>query len=113
MDQKTIGYCGYIFQIVDGVEQVEISYRLHPDYWAKGLATEAASAVKHHGFHRLGIQRLVSIIESENAASINVATKIGMQFVKKSVYRGIIPVGIYAIELGGEPLGDTASSVSF
>ena len=43
-NQKVIGYCGFYFQNIDGVEEVEIGYRLHPDYWNKGLATETSKA---------------------------------------------------------------------
>jgi hypothetical protein len=32
---------------------IEIGYRLDPAYWNRGLATEAARAVRDHGFRDL------------------------------------------------------------
>ncbi len=41
---KLVGYCGFFHQIVDETNEIEIGYRLHPDYWNQGLITEAAKA---------------------------------------------------------------------
>jgi ribosomal-protein-alanine N-acetyltransferase len=34
-----IGYCGFLHQEIDGQTEIEIGYRLHPDFWNRGLAT--------------------------------------------------------------------------
>src|SRR5258707_3228668 len=52
-----IGYCGFLHQEVDGIPEIEIGYRLHPDHWNKGFATEAARAVRDHGFSELNLNR--------------------------------------------------------
>ena len=44
-----------------------------------GLATEAATAVLHDGFHRLGLSELIAVIHPENERSRRVATKLGMR----------------------------------
>ena len=98
VDKKVIGYCGYYFQVIDEKEEVEIGYRLDPTYWGQGFATEAAIAVKEYGFRTLGYKRMISIIESENIASIRVAEKNGMKHKKNSILMGKVPVRIYAIE---------------
>ena len=49
-DNRLIGYCGFLHQQVDGTDEIEIGYRLDPDYWSGGLATEAAQAVRDHAF---------------------------------------------------------------
>src|SRR4051812_35214726 len=43
------GYCGFFHQQVDNRPEVEIGYRLHPDFWGKGFGTEAACAVRDRG----------------------------------------------------------------
>src|SRR6516162_8157953 len=44
VDQAIAGYCGFLHQEVDGKKEIEISYRLHPDFWNRGIGTEAARA---------------------------------------------------------------------
>jgi hypothetical protein len=47
---RLIGYSGFFHQEANGTSEIEIGYRLHPNYWNKGLATEAAQAVRAHAF---------------------------------------------------------------
>jgi RimJ/RimL family protein N-acetyltransferase len=56
----------------------ELGWRLARDAWGRGLATEAAVAVRDDAFDRLGLAELISIIHPDNAASQRVATKVGM-----------------------------------
>ena len=48
VEKRLIGYCGFFRQVVDEVNEIEIGYRLDPDYWNRGLATEAAQAVRDY-----------------------------------------------------------------
>jgi [ribosomal protein S5]-alanine N-acetyltransferase len=50
----------------------------------QGLATEAARGIVHYAFETLNLSRLICLIEPENHASINVATKLGMTFEKEA-----------------------------
>lgn len=94
---KVIGYCGFYDQVIDGMEEVEVGYRLHTDYWNQGIATEVAAAVIDYGFRQLKCQRLISIIEADNAGSIRVAEKNGMHHEKDAVFKDAVPVRIYSI----------------
>ena len=91
-----MGECGICAQEVDGEREFEISYRMRRDCWGNGLATEAARACRDHGFNQAGLRRLISIIESGNAASIRVAEKMGMTLEKRASFHGI-PVLIYSV----------------
>ena len=93
---RLIGYCGFFPQIVDEIEELEIGYRLHPDYWGQGLATEAARAVRDYGFEELKLPRLISLIHSENLPSRRVAEKNGMTLEKETVFRGF-PTSVFGI----------------
>lgn len=85
---KLIGYCGFFLQMVDDVEELEIGYRLDPEYWGQGIATEAARAVRDHAFRDLMAERLISLILPENSASKRVAEKNGMRLEKETNFRG-------------------------
>jgi ribosomal-protein-alanine N-acetyltransferase len=96
---RCIGECGILLQDVEGAREHEIGYRLNSDFWGRGIATEAATACRDYGFVTLGFERLVSIIDPRNLASIRVAEKVGMAREKSAVFHGI-PVSIYALRRG-------------
>ena len=90
-----IGYCGF-FHHAEVPAEVEIGYRLHPDYWNRGLITEAALAVRDHAFVNLKLPRVISLIHPENTPSRRVAEKNGMKVEKEIMFRGF-PTLLYAI----------------
>src|SRR4029077_20476855 len=45
-EDAIIGYCGFFYHPEHAIEDIEIGYRLNPDYWNRGLITEAAQAVR-------------------------------------------------------------------
>jgi aminoglycoside 6'-N-acetyltransferase len=58
---------------------VEIGWRLAPEHWGIGLATEGARAVSRHAFEVLRLDEIVSFTVHDNTASRRVMEKIGMQ----------------------------------
>ena len=94
-DDALIGYCGF-FHHTEVPGEVEIGYRLHPDYWNRGLITEAARAVRDHAFADLKLLRVISLVHPENIPSRRVAEKNGMKVEKEITFRGI-PTLVYAI----------------
>jgi RimJ/RimL family protein N-acetyltransferase len=90
------GLCGFLPQQVDGVDEIEIAYRLHPDNWNKGIATEATQAVRDHAFRDLALPRVISLIHLENFASRRVAEKMGMTIEKETAFKGF-PTNVFAI----------------
>lgn len=78
-----IGRCGLLPWTIDQRPEVEVAYMLAREVWGQGLGTEAAQAILRYGFEKLGLSRLICLIDRENQASINVATKIGMTFEKE------------------------------
>jgi ribosomal-protein-alanine N-acetyltransferase len=94
-DDALIGYCGF-FHHAEVPGEVEIGYRLHPDYWNRGLITEAARAVRDHAFVNLKLPRVISLIHPENAPSRRVAEKNAMKVEKEIMFRGF-PTLLYAI----------------
>jgi RimJ/RimL family protein N-acetyltransferase len=94
-ENAVIGYCGF-FHHDEVPREVEIGNRLHPDYWNRGLITEAARAVRDHAFADLKLPRVISLIHPENIPSRRVAEKNGMKAEKEITFRGF-PTLVYAI----------------
>ena len=55
----------------------EIGWALYPDWWGRGIATEAGRASVAWAFGELGFHRVVSITTEPNIASLNVMAKLG------------------------------------
>jgi ribosomal-protein-alanine N-acetyltransferase len=92
---EVLGYCGFLHH-PEMPEEVEIGYRLHPDYWNRGLITEASQAVRDHGFRDWKLPRVISLIHPENIPSRRVAEKNGMKVEKEITFRGF-PTLVFAI----------------
>lgn len=93
---ELLGYCGFFHHPEHGIEDVEVGYRLNPDYWNRGLITEAARAVRDHGFRDWKLERVISLIHPENIPSRRVAEKNGMIVEKQITFRGSL-VLVFAI----------------
>ncbi|MEX2288063.1 MAG: GNAT family N-acetyltransferase [Planctomycetaceae bacterium] len=57
---------------------VEVGWRLAPEYWGRGYATEAARAALEFGFGKLRLDEIVSFTVPENLRSRRVMERIGM-----------------------------------
>jgi len=95
-DEVIIGYCGFFYHPEHTIEDIEIGYRLNPDYWNRGLITEAAQAVRDHGFRDWKLSHVISLIHPENIPSRRVAEKNGMKIEKEITFRGF-PTLVFAI----------------
>ncbi|MFZ0742773.1 MAG: GNAT family N-acetyltransferase [Terracidiphilus sp.] len=76
-------FIGYIGLAVPRFEAaftpcVEIGWRLAPEYWGRGLATEGARAVVRYAFEDLALPSLVSFTVPANLRSRRVMEKLGM-----------------------------------
>jgi [ribosomal protein S5]-alanine N-acetyltransferase len=94
-----LGYCGlFRFDAIEGVPEIEIGYRLARAAWGRGVATEAALAVRDYAFDVLGLRRVVALIDPANTASLRVAQKLGMQYEKDVMLDGYThPDQLYAL----------------
>ena len=80
-ERRLIGYIGLAipFWLPEVLPAVEVGWRLHPDHWRRGLATEGGEASLRYGFEHLALDRIISIFTPDNAASGRVMAKLGMQ----------------------------------
>lgn len=58
---------------------VEAGWRLHPDHWGHGYATEAAAAALHYGFTAGGLSEIVAFTAVVNLRSQAVMARLGMR----------------------------------
>jgi RimJ/RimL family protein N-acetyltransferase len=101
-NNDVIGYCGlFYFSDIRGRPEIELGYRFIWPVWGFGYATEAASAVRDYAFNTLGIERLISLIDPYNVASVGVAQKLGMVYEADVMLPGYThPDHVYFIEKG-------------
>ncbi len=75
---KFIGQAGLFHLGFDeNKKDIEIAYRLLPDYWNKGYATELTKSLVHWGFTHLSVKKLVAAAHADNLASQQVLKKAG------------------------------------
>jgi RimJ/RimL family protein N-acetyltransferase len=72
---EVIGRAGLINP--EGWPGVEVGYLLGKRWWGRGYATEAAQAALDWAFAERDFDRILSLIDPANAASIRVAERIG------------------------------------
>lgn len=84
---KLIGYVGLSVPhwLPEALPAVEIGWRLDPDHWGRGLATEGARAALSQGFEQLGLDEIIAIYQPENVASGRVMERLGMRFARDTV----------------------------
>lgn len=81
------GFCGLIRR--EPEEAPELLYGLSPEWWGRGLATEAAQAVLDYGFNRLKCARITAATDPPNEASQRVMQRLGMCFTHRGTLNGL------------------------
>lgn len=82
------GYCGIRPLDLDGAPETEIGWHVKKSWWNRGIATEAAAAVRELASTRFRVPRLTALIHPEHVASRRVAEKIGMREERTTVFEG-------------------------
>jgi RimJ/RimL family protein N-acetyltransferase len=57
----------------------ELGYVIHPDWWGRGIATEAAELLLELGFRTVGLHRIEATTRPDNTASWRLLERIGMR----------------------------------
>lgn len=85
--QSIIGFCG--LKYLPDLDEVDVGFRFLPEYWGRGLATEACDASLVFAFNTLHLERVIGLVLPENAASIRVLEKVGMHADGRVIYDGL------------------------
>jgi RimJ/RimL family protein N-acetyltransferase len=88
-----VGRIGLIYP--EGWPAIEVGWLIDRARWGEGLATEGGRAAMQFAFDHLHLERISSLIRPQNAASIRVAEKLGMQPERSTQLFGL-DVVIYA-----------------
>jgi RimJ/RimL family protein N-acetyltransferase len=85
---------------VDGLERdVEIGWSLREPFRGRGLATEGAAASIDAAFDRLGLDRVIALIDPANSSSIAVARRLGMRHHHDAHHMSTgQPLRVYALD---------------
>jgi RimJ/RimL family protein N-acetyltransferase len=89
-DYTFIGIAGLLHQEIEGNAETEISFRIKPEFWNQGYATEAGQACKTYAETVLNKKCLISIIHPKNIASKSVAEKLGAKKKDTTLFLGTV-----------------------
>ncbi len=90
---------------------LEIGWRLHPDFWGKGLATEAALRMAAFAFDDLAAPELIANRDPNNKASERVMQRLGMHYRGMEPWYGV-PCATHVLSRKAWLLGAGAASAS-
>ena len=95
-ERVPIGMCGLIKR--DTLPDVDIGFALLPEFWGRGYAYEAASAVLlDHARRDFDLERILAITSPHNESSIRLLEKMGMTFERLLELTPNDPVRLFAI----------------
>lgn len=83
-DKQVIGTIGF-HRIEKQHHRAEIGYMLLPDFWTKGIMSEAFKPVLDYGFNVLNFHSIMANVDPENYRSVNLLKKFG--FVKEAYFK--------------------------
>lgn len=87
--------------VVDGQDEIMLSYLLDSNHWGYGYALECCRAVFQYAYHALDIDNIVAVIDKENVRSLRTAKNLGMKPEKDLIYKNRDAV-LYRIHLTEE-----------
>jgi RimJ/RimL family protein N-acetyltransferase len=70
------------------VDDVEVGYGFHRDWWGRGLATEVGRACMAHAWSALALPTVVALTAPGNAASQHVLEKLGLRWEREVTFEG-------------------------
>ena len=83
---EQIGLAG--LKYLEELGEVDVAFRLMPNHWGQGLATEAALASVRLGFADLGLKRIIGLVMPKNVASVRVLEKTGLRYAETVTFWG-------------------------
>lgn len=82
---RLIGFAG-LLQSSD--ESPNLIYGVHPDFWGKGFATQAAKAVLDFAFDTLCLESVKADVDEPNVISVRILEKLSMRKTHRAIVAG-------------------------
>jgi RimJ/RimL family protein N-acetyltransferase len=82
---RVAGSAGLRHRQVEGAAEVELRCALFPEFWGRGLATDAARACVTIGRDWLGLSSVVALTGRENVASQRMLAKAALHFEREVI----------------------------
>jgi RimJ/RimL family protein N-acetyltransferase len=86
--RQVIGRAGLRHLTIEGMQEVELAYALFPEFWGRGLATDAARACVTIGRDWLGLHSVVGLVMPANVASQRVLRKASLTHEREVMHGG-------------------------
>ena len=102
IDKETsdfVGWSGLKYEqdLRSDFDYYDIGYRLRPEYWGKGIASETALECLRFGFDQMNLDAICGAAEVRHKVSNHILQKIGLSFTEQFEFEGI-PVNFYGIK---------------
>ena len=79
-DNQPIGW--FCLKDLDNTSTIEVGFRLLPEFWGNGYATEGAKALIKYGFELCQLPFIAGVTKPENLRSKNALQKCGLKFLR-------------------------------
>jgi RimJ/RimL family protein N-acetyltransferase len=84
--RQPMGLCGLVSR--EGLPAPDIGFAFLPQWWSRGYAYEAASAVMAHARREWGLGRVLAIASPQNASSLRLLRKLGFEYERDVLMPG-------------------------
>ncbi len=85
-DAIPIGICGLLKR--DSLPYIDLGFALLSKYWGKGFAFEASMSSLMYARNKLGMQKVVAILNPSNTRSVSLLEKMGFLYESKFSHPG-------------------------
>ena len=82
--EKTIGHITF-WRIIKEHHRAEIGYNMFPQYWGKGLMTEAIKKIIKFGFTEMKLHSIEANVNPNNLLSIKLLERVG--FIREAYFK--------------------------
>lgn len=83
-----VGQVGIVSRPAETCAIHYFAYLICKRFWRQGYATEAAQSLLDYGFGTLGVDKVTALIRTDNARSIRLAEKLGLQRESTTLHQG-------------------------